>query len=118
MDERSDDGLPGRWQGEDWWLEVRVQPRASRVAVLGMHGAAIKIALTAPPVEGAANQALCAWLADQLRVAKSRVQVVAGEQARDKRLHIQAVTRAEAVAFCQRWQLLPTSEAKKAAMRT
>ncbi|MBF0095759.1 MAG: DUF167 domain-containing protein [Magnetococcales bacterium] len=99
------DILPGRWQEGDWHIEVRVQPRASRVAVLGMQGTAIKIALTAPPVEGAANQALCHWLAEQLRVAKSRVQLLAGEQSREKRLRVQAVDAGAVKAFCQRWRL-------------
>jgi uncharacterized protein (TIGR00251 family) len=105
MAESVQEALPGRWQEGDWYVEVRVQPRASRVAVLGMQGSAIKIALTAPPVEGAANQALCHWLAEQLHVAKSRVQLLAGEQARDKRLRVQAVGQTEVKSFCQRWHL-------------
>ncbi|WP_130470837.1 DUF167 domain-containing protein [Candidatus Magnetaquicoccus inordinatus] len=105
MVEQSSDELPGRWQGGDWYVEVRLQPRAARVTVLGMYGTAIKIAVTAPPVAGAANQALCHWLAEQLHIAKGRVQLLAGEQARDKRLRLQAVTEAEVRVFCQRWQL-------------
>lgn len=95
----------GRWQGSDLLLEVRVQPRASRVRVLGMHGGAVKISLTAPPVEGAANQALCQWLADELQVAKGRVAVVFGEHAREKRLRIESADPVAVRDFCRRWQL-------------
>lgn len=96
---------PCRWQGSDLVLEIRVQPRASRVGIVGLQGGAIKIALTAPPVEGAANQALCQWLADALQVAKGRVSVVAGAHAREKRVCVQGVSADSVRAFCQRWQL-------------
>ncbi|MEO5340810.1 MAG: DUF167 family protein [Magnetococcus sp. MYC-9] len=96
---------PGRWQGSDLLLAIRVQPRASRVAVLGLQDTAIRIALQAPPVEGAANQALCQWLAHELRVAKGRVSVMAGEHARDKRVRVQGVDAAAVRDFCRRWQL-------------
>lgn len=96
---------PGRWQGVDFLLTVRVQPRASRVGIVGMQGAAIKLALAAPPVEGAANRALCQWLAAEFRVAKGRVQVVAGERSRDKRVCIQGADAGAVNAFFQRWQL-------------
>lgn len=96
---------PGQWQGVDLLLTVRVQPRASRVGVVGMQGAAIKLALTAPPVEGAANRALCRWLAEEFRIAKGRVRVVTGEHSRDKRVCIQGVDAEEVRAFFQRWQL-------------
>ncbi|MBF0401016.1 MAG: DUF167 domain-containing protein [Magnetococcales bacterium] len=101
---------PCRWQGLDLLLEIRVQPRASRVAVLGLQGSAIRIALTAPPVEGAANAALCQWLAKELGVAKGRVQVVAGERAREKRVCVQGVEVASVQAFCHRWQLPEPSQ--------
>ena len=97
--------FPGHWQDGHLFLAVRVQPRASRVGILGMQGSSIKIALTAPPVEGAANQALCRWLAGELRIAKGRVSVVAGARARDKRVRIQGAEVTAVRAFCQRWQL-------------
>ncbi|MBF0463325.1 MAG: DUF167 domain-containing protein [Magnetococcales bacterium] len=96
---------PGHWHGADLVWEIRVQPRASRTRILGLHGGAIKIALTAPPVEGAANEALCQWLADELRVAKGRVSIVSGGHARTKRVCIQAADATCVRAFCQRWQL-------------
>lgn len=63
-----------------------VQPRASRNKVVGLVNDEIKIALTAPPVDGAANKACCAFLAKLCKVPKSSVKVVAGETSRHKRL--------------------------------
>ena len=96
---------PGHWQGTDLLLTVHVQPRASRVRVLGLHGTALKVALTAPPVEGAANQALRQWLAKAFHVAKSRVSIVTGEHSRHKRVRIQSVNATDVRAFFQRWEL-------------
>lgn len=77
------------------FFEVRVQPRASREEIAGYHGNALKVRLSAPPVEGAANAACVTLLAKVLGVARSRVQIVAGETARNKRLRIDGVTRAQ-----------------------
>jgi uncharacterized protein (TIGR00251 family) len=63
---------------------VHVVPRASRNEVAGRMGDAIKIRLTAPPVEGKANQALVAFLAQELGVRKSQVEIVAGETSQNK----------------------------------
>ena len=73
-------------------VEVRVAPRASREAVLGVHDGALKIALTAPPVDGAANAALVAYLAVALGIAKREVRIVAGESSRTKLVEIAGVT--------------------------
>ncbi|MGC9293123.1 MAG: DUF167 domain-containing protein [Acidobacteriaceae bacterium] len=67
---------------------VRVQPRAKRNAVQGVMGEALRIALTTPPVEGRANDALIAFLAELLRVPRSAVQLAAGEHNRNKRVVI------------------------------
>ncbi len=63
-----------------------VQPRASRNKVVGLVNDELKIALTAPPVDGAANKACCAFLAKLCKLPKSSVKVVAGETSRHKRL--------------------------------
>lgn len=63
---------------------VRVQPRASRSGIEGVHGDALKVRLSAPPVEGAANEALVALLADALGVARRGVRVVSGASSRSK----------------------------------
>lgn len=64
-------------------IRVRVQPKASREAISGT-AEAIKVALTAPPVEGEANAALLALLAKRLKVAKSTLTLVSGEKSREK----------------------------------
>lgn len=63
---------------------VRVQPRASRSEVAGSYGEGIKIRLTSPPVEGAANAALIAFLSRALRVPKSDIRIIRGERSRSK----------------------------------
>jgi uncharacterized protein (TIGR00251 family) len=80
-------------------FEVRVQPRASRTEVAGTHGEAVKIRLAAPPVEGAANAALAAFLAKQLGVSKSAVRIVKGERGRNKVVEVDGVTRADVQAL-------------------
>ena len=69
-------------------LTLRIQPRASRNQVAGRHGGSIRISLTAPPVDGAANDALIRFLADQLRVARSAVTLVRGHTGRDKTVDV------------------------------
>lgn len=73
-------------------FDVRVSPRASRDAVQGEHAGAIKIALTAPPVDGEANAALIAFVAKQLGVAKRDVVIVRGETSRSKRLEVRGAS--------------------------
>ena len=65
-------------------IQIQVQPRASRTEVVGPHGDAIKIRLAAPPVDGAANQALIRLVASTLHVPRSAVTVKAGHSARRK----------------------------------
>ncbi|MBE0591486.1 MAG: YggU family protein [Gemmatimonadales bacterium] len=69
-------------------LPVHVQPRASRTEVVGWHGDAVKIRLAAPPVDGAANAALVAFLAERLGLPRGSVTVVAGVKGRRKRVGI------------------------------
>ncbi len=67
---------------------VRVVPRASRNEIVGVHGDALKVRLTAPPVEGRANDALIAFLAQRLGVRKSQVEIVAGATSRRKMIRV------------------------------
>jgi uncharacterized protein (TIGR00251 family) len=78
-------------------LEVLVQPRASRTRVVGEHDGRIKIQLAAPPVDGEANAALLAFLAEALGVKKADVALLAGEAGRRKRVAVAGRT-AEAAA--------------------
>jgi hypothetical protein len=72
-------------------LEVLVQPRASRTRVVGEHDGRLKIQLAAPPVDGEANAALLAFLADAVGVKRAEVTLLAGETGRRKRVRIAGV---------------------------
>ena len=72
-------------------VEVVLQPRASRNELAGEQGGRLKIKVTSPPVEGMANRKLCEFLADLMGIGKQRVQVIAGQQARIKRVKISDV---------------------------
>ena len=65
-------------------LALRIQPRASRNAIIGLHGQSIRIRLTAPPVDGAANKALVSFLVERLGVSAAAVELVRGHGSRDK----------------------------------
>ncbi len=65
-------------------LRVRVQPRASRTELVGLHGGALKVRLAAAPVEGAANDALLRFLAERLELPRSAVRLEAGLSGRSK----------------------------------
>ncbi len=82
-----------RRDGEDLLLHVRLQPRAAQDAVMGVHGDALRIRLTAPPVAGRANAVLCDFLARRLGVPKSQVVVERGRQGRDKWVRVRAPRR-------------------------
>ena len=70
---------------------VRVQPRASSNQVVGTYGAALKVRLMAPPVEGAANDALLGFLAGILGVGRRAVRIVAGESSRSKIVEVDGI---------------------------
>src|SRR6266705_5530591 len=76
-------------------LSLRVQPRASRNAVVGWTGDSLNIRLTAPPVEGAANAACLAFLADLLDLPKSQLEILRGERSRTKVIRITGLTQDE-----------------------
>lgn len=77
-------------------LTVHVQPGARGAAgVAGEHGDALKIRIDSPPIEGRANQALIAFLAGRLGVAKSALSLLSGESSRRKRLLVQGLAAAE-----------------------
>jgi uncharacterized protein (TIGR00251 family) len=82
-----------RWEADTLWLLVRLQPRASRDEVVGPQGDRLKVRVTAPPVEGAANQQLVRLMARELGVPASRVAVVAGLASREKRLSVRLPRR-------------------------
>jgi hypothetical protein len=77
-------------------LRVRVQPRASRSEIAGVHGDELRIRLQAPPVDGAANEALVRFLAEALGAPRSAVKIVSGLASRSKTVVIRGVAEADA----------------------
>ena len=73
-------------------FSVRVQPRASRSEVVGIYGDALRIRLSAPPVDGAANDELVKFLAHVFAVARRDVRILAGESSRSKIVEIEGIT--------------------------
>lgn len=65
-------------------IRVRVQPRAAHTGVVGLHGDAVRIRVAAPPVDGAANEALVRFLAERLEVPRRAVLLAHGTGSRDK----------------------------------
>lgn len=73
-------------------ISVHVQPRATRSEIVGLHGTALKVRLQAPPVDGAANEALVTLLAERLGVARRSVRVIAGTTSRSKTVEVDGTT--------------------------
>ncbi|HTP64569.1 MAG TPA: DUF167 domain-containing protein [Geobacteraceae bacterium] len=78
---------------------VHVQPRASRNEVCGIHGEGLKLRLTAPPVEDAANRLCVEFLADLLGVAKSRITIIAGGKSRHKTIRVAGIDGAQILSL-------------------
>jgi uncharacterized protein (TIGR00251 family) len=83
-------------------LKVRVQPRASRDALAGEREGALVVRLCAPPVEGAANEALARFLGKALGVAPSAVRIVSGATGRNKVVAVAGLDAAAAQARLRR----------------
>jgi uncharacterized protein len=79
-------------RGADVLMPVIVQPRASRNAVAGLHGNVLKLLVTAPPVEGAANAVCLRFLTDILGVSRARLSIVKGTKARQKLICVTAMS--------------------------
>lgn len=85
-----------------WWVQetpegvifkITIQPRASRNEIVGLQGDALKVKLTAPPVEGAANRLCVAFLAKSLKVRKSDVEIIQGKRSRAKKVLVRSAGR-------------------------
>jgi uncharacterized protein (TIGR00251 family) len=81
----------GAMPSESALLSIRVQPRAKRDEVAGERDGAIVIRLKAPPVDGKANAALIAFIAEAANVPRSRVQIVRGATSREKAVRVSGV---------------------------
>ena len=75
-------------------FSIRIHPRARKNAITGVIGDALKLALTAPPVEGRANQAVIEFFAELFEIPRSSVTITSGETSRKKQVRIAGLTRA------------------------
>ena len=80
--------IPVRDTAQGATFSVKVHPRAKKCAISGVIGDALKLSLTAPPVEGKANEACTRYLAEVFNVARSAVTIVAGESSRTKVIRV------------------------------
>lgn len=79
----------------DMLIRVRVQPGAKRDEITGSREGVLLVRVTAPPIEGRANKAVCKLLADVAGIAKSRVEVVRGASSREKTIRLNGVDPAD-----------------------
>lgn len=83
------DELPFLSEGKDGiFLRLYIQPRSSKNEIIGIHGTALKIRLTSPPVEGAANSACIEFIADILGIRKNQIEIASGQKSRAKHIRI------------------------------
>jgi len=80
-------------------IAVRAQPNASKNAVFGEHGGSLKVAVTAPPEDGRANEALVEVLRDWLGLKRSQVELASGLTNRNKQFLIRGLTPDELAAL-------------------
>ncbi|MBD1576236.1 YggU family protein [Vibrio sp. S11_S32] len=73
---------------DDLIVRIYVQPKASRDQIVGLHGEELKIAITAPPVDGKANAHLSKYLAKQFKVSKGSICIEKGELGRHKQVRV------------------------------
>ena len=78
-------------------FSLRVLPRSSRTGIAGIQGEALKIRITAPPLEGRANEACVTVLADLFGVPRSSVEIIGGSKTRNKRVFVEGITRKAAM---------------------
>lgn len=78
------------WQGEDLILHCHVQPKAANDEIVGIHGDRLKIRITAPPIDGKANDHILRWFSKLFKVPKSDIEILQGESGRQKTLRIRA----------------------------
>ena len=97
MTEKSDAAWLQLTSNGELLLTVHVQPGAKTTSCAGIHGDALKIRLQAPPVDGKANQALIAWLAQTLNCPQNHIELIRGQTSRRKTLRIDADSRIAAM---------------------
>lgn len=83
-------------------LSIAVVPNARRTEVAGLHAGALRIRLAAPAIDGRANDALLAWLADELALPKRAVELLSGQKGRRKQVAVHAQFDAVQAWLCAR----------------
>jgi len=83
-------------------LAVHVTPRSARNEIVGVHGTALKVRVSASPVKGRANRALVELLAATLAIPKGQIEVIAGLRSRDKVMAISGLSREMIAAVLQK----------------
>ena len=78
------------WQGEDLILHCQIQPKASSDEIVGIHGDRLKIRITAPPVDGKANEHIIKMFSKLCKVPKGDIEILQGELGRQKTLRIRS----------------------------
>ncbi len=79
------------------WLQVKAQPRARRTEIAGTVGSELKVKITAPPVDSAANEALVEWLAERIGCPRRQITLVRGATSPHKVFRIDGVATATAI---------------------
>jgi len=80
-----------RRRGDVVRFSIRLQPRSSRDEIVGLQGDSLKVRVTAPPVEGMANEALIDFLSDALKVSRRNLCIVSGHSSRTKLIEVRGV---------------------------
>jgi len=81
-----------QWQDSTLILRLHLQPKAKKDEIVGPHGEALKIRITAPPVDGKANTHLVKFLARRFGVNQRQIQILSGDSSRQKRVAIYSPT--------------------------
>ncbi len=87
--------IPIRDSSEGVTFAVRIHPRAKKDAITGEVGGALKLSLTAPPVEGRANEACIQFFANFLKVARSSITIASGQTSRNKVIRVTGLSAAD-----------------------
>jgi len=81
--------------GNDIVIKVKIVPGSSKNKIVGVHNDAIKITITAPPIEGKANKKCIAYLAKYFDVAKSKIEIISGQTSKNKLIKIYDISQKE-----------------------
>jgi uncharacterized protein (TIGR00251 family) len=94
--------IPIQDSGDGVAFSVKIHPRARRNVITGTVGDALKLSLTAPPVDGKANAACIEFLADLLKLPRSSITIAAGQSSRNKLIRVSGLSATEVEARLRR----------------